>query len=192
MQTRQHISICKNRWYPNFGKVRIDGISLYTATDILQLISSDLILSLFYLLLFTEPSSLLYAPSTIAISALILSFSIMHVDCSDLLSSIPNFFFHAPKSSDKRFYDIDSCLIHFRGLNAIFPPRVLVTCDPSRTSPVSIATAQSPGSPTAQDLFQPISICGNKRRRNADVFDKMAYADDDSDAPPLKTRNLKL
>ena len=145
----------------------------------------------FHLLQSTEPSSLLYAPSTIAISALILSFSILHVDCSDLLSSLPNFYFHAPKSSDKRFYDIDSCLIHFKGLNAIFP-RVLGSCDPSRTSPVSIASMQSPGSPSEKEFFQPISICGNKRRRNADAMEKMAYNSEGSDVLPLTPHYLSI
>ena len=143
-----------------------------------------------YILLFTEPSSILYAPSTIAIAALILSFSILHVDCSDLLSSIPNFFFHAPSSSDKRFYDIDSCLIHFKGLNAIFPR--VGYCDPSRTSPVSIVSMQSPGSPSAKEFFQPISICGNKRRRNVDAIEKMTYTGESSIVLPLMPRNLSI
>ena len=34
---------------------------------------------------------MLFAPSTIAIAALILSFSILRQDCTDWLSSIPNF-----------------------------------------------------------------------------------------------------
>lgn len=140
-----------------------------------------------YISLFTEPSSMLYAPSTIAIAALILSFSILHVDCSDLLSSIPNFYFHAPSSSDKRFYDIDSCLIHFKGLNAIFPR--MGYCDPSRTSPVSVVSMQSPGSP-AKGFFQPISICGNKRKRNNDAIEKMTYSGESSNVLPLMPRIL--
>ena len=34
---------------------------------------------------------MLFAPSTIAIAALILSFSVLRQDCTDWLSSIPNF-----------------------------------------------------------------------------------------------------
>jgi len=67
-----------------------------------------------------ESSSLLFAPSTVAIAALILSFSILKMDCSEWLRSIPNFFLPLNdnpmlnSSSDTRLFDIDSCLQSFQ------------------------------------------------------------------------------
>jgi hypothetical protein len=63
---------------------------------------------------------MLFAPSTVAIAALILSFSILKMDCSEWLRSIPNFFLPLNdnpmlnSSSDTRLFDIDGCLQSFQ------------------------------------------------------------------------------
>ena len=60
--------------------------------------------------LFLESSSMLFAPSTIAIAALILSFSILLMDCTLWLNTIPNFCLplheeNPSESSNKNFRD---------------------------------------------------------------------------------------
>ena len=73
-----------------------------------------------------ETSSMQYAPSTIAISALILAFSILHLDCSDWLASVPNYCLSMPvaissssagtlqqDANVRQLLDVDSCLVSF-------------------------------------------------------------------------------
>lgn len=70
---------------------------------------------------------MLFAPSTVAIAALILSFSILKMDCSEWLHSIPNFFLPLndnpllDTSSDTRLFDIDGCLQSFQKIETFFP-----------------------------------------------------------------------
>lgn len=92
----------------------------------------------------TESSSTLFAPSTIAISALILSFSILKVDCSDWLGSMPNFCLlpvhdaSCIKSPDSRFFDIDECLGSFRNVLKSCA-RYRQACQTPTTSPTCVA-----------------------------------------------------
>ena len=46
-----------------------------------------------FITFYLESDSMLYAPSTIAVSALLISFSILKIPCEDWLSSIPLYLF---------------------------------------------------------------------------------------------------
>lgn len=113
---------------------------------------------------------MLFAPSTIAISALILSFSILHMDCSEWLSSLPNFCLRFDKltspatAPDYRFYDIDCCLRNFKSINGVLSKSYLEHKS-SRTSPTSVAAG--PESPTPRASFQPIPRGSLKRKFDA-------------------------
>ena len=60
-----------------------------------------------------ECASLRYAPSTIAIAAVVLSFSVLQLDCAAWLAAVPDCCFPAPApragGGDARF-DVDACL----------------------------------------------------------------------------------
>lgn len=68
-----------------------------------------------------EPQSILFAPSTIAIAALLVSFSVLNLQCTSWPQSIPAFclpnnaasIYHA-SSPQSKFLDIDSCIIAFK------------------------------------------------------------------------------
>jgi hypothetical protein len=134
----------------------------------------------------TDSSSLLFAPSTIAISALILSFSILHMDCSEWLSSLPNFCLHfddktsSSNAPDHRFYDIDCCLRSFKNINGILS-RSQAGQKSSRTSPTSVAAGPESSPPRAS--FQPIPRSSAKRK-----YDNVAQDDTcpDNDRKLLK------
>lgn len=89
-----------------------------------------------------EPASLLYAPSTIAITALLLSFSLLKIPCGSLLRSLPlccflspdNPFFDCsvpgqvtcpngeveePSSPNSRFLDYESCIAAFQSMEVM-------------------------------------------------------------------------
>lgn len=63
--------------------------------------------------------SLLYAPSTIAICALIISFSVLRMDCTNWLSCVPDLCLR--KGSDDACFllDIDSCLDMFQKIERL-------------------------------------------------------------------------
>jgi hypothetical protein len=74
-----------------------------------------------------EPESLLFAPSTIAISALIYSFLHLKVDCSAWLDNLPDYVLPTPNNTSFRDYpkaekdqllDVDSCLQCFQNVMA--------------------------------------------------------------------------
>mmetsp|Transcript_10096 Transcript_10096/g.9795 ORF Transcript_10096/g.9795 Transcript_10096/m.9795 type:complete len:316 (-) Transcript_10096:238-1185(-) len=70
-----------------------------------------------------EPKSLLFTPCTVAIAALILSFSISHMDCTEWLNSIPNFCFPSidnGSSLNPKLFDIDECLIAFKKIDMVY------------------------------------------------------------------------
>lgn len=103
--------------------------------------ASYLLHSLFFC---AEPSSLLFAPSTIAIAALILSFSILRMDCTDWLRCIPNFCLLVTdnplynQDTNMRLFDIDGCLQSFKGVEANYSKKA-VTKKKIRLTPSSIA-----------------------------------------------------
>ncbi len=83
----------------------------------------------------TDHDYLLYAPSTIAISALLISFSLHHLHCTEWLDSIPDFclpndnnpFFLSPAEGG-RYLDIDSCILSFEKI-----PMLRHSCSKSPT-----------------------------------------------------------
>ena len=115
----------------------------------------------------SEPSSLLYASSTIAVSAVILAFSILHLDCSDWLASVPNCCLpvpslpvptdSSPPSGDtaaiaantpntanvRQLLDVDACLVSFARVPSLCPPP---QGRPATTTPVPCCRAISPTS----------------------------------------------
>ena len=113
-----------------------------------------------------EPTSTLFAPSIIAISSLILSFSILKVDCSDWLSNMPNFcLLHSeiPNSAenvDSRYFDIDSCLQNFRNVEEDYPHYRDGTETPSRSPTRVVDGIDSPALSSSQNQIQ------NQKDRN--------------------------
>ena len=78
-------------------------------------------LSLFSSLLTSEPDYLLFAPSAIAISALLISFSVLHMPCTSWLKTIPDICLpnntssiYPNNSKESRFLDIDRCICCFK------------------------------------------------------------------------------
>lgn len=83
-----------------------------------------------------EQVSILYAPSTIAVTALLVSFSLLKVPCDQLLETMPlccflnaqNPFFECDKGEDEqgeplsanaKFLDHDSCIAEFERMDAL-------------------------------------------------------------------------
>jgi hypothetical protein len=64
-----------------------------------------------------DEQSVLYSPSTIAIAALLVAFSLCHIDFSTMVDSIPDFLY--PKDNDiftdnqRYFLDVDRCIEAF-------------------------------------------------------------------------------
>ena len=86
------------------------------------LFSVNALISEFY----EKAESMLYAPSTIAISALLISFSMIHVNCVKWLDSIPDFCLPNNNSSifpqvsaQAVFLDIDSCILAFEKIPSL-------------------------------------------------------------------------
>ena len=73
---------------------------------------------------FTQPRAVLYAPSTVAIAALILAFSILQRDCADWLAAVPDACLPAIArgAGVDVLYDVDSCLTVFSGVDSLRPP----------------------------------------------------------------------
>lgn len=68
-----------------------------------------------------EPDYLLFAPSAIAISALLISFSVLHMPCTSWLKTIPDICLpnntssiYPNNSKESRFLDIDRCICCFK------------------------------------------------------------------------------
>lgn len=108
-----------------------------------------------------EQSSMLYAPSTIAISAIILAFSMLHFDCSEWLASVPNFCLpvpaHSLSASDlnvSRLLDVDSCLVSFARVPSLLVESPTKTGHEAATIPL-----RNPISPTSKvALLSPIAL----------------------------------
>lgn len=88
--------------------------------------------------------SMFYAPSSLAISALLLSFSVLRIDCSDWLACIPDICF--PRADNLQLepallfsLDIDACLTHFQSTNSVR----------SHLSPINLPCAGPAVSPTS-------------------------------------------
>ena len=81
---------------------------------------------------------MMFAPSTIAISAIILSFSTFRIDCKDWLDCVPNKCFrNISLDKDSLLLDIDKCLDTFQRIE-----KINNTLPKSTTaSPTSIAAA---------------------------------------------------
>lgn len=66
---------------------------------------------------FSDPEYLLYAPSTVAISALLISFSVHHLPCATWLNCIPDCCLPSAENplfrGDPSLLDIDSCILSF-------------------------------------------------------------------------------
>lgn len=114
----------------------------------------------------SEPSSMRYAPSTVAISATILAFSILHLDCSHWLASVPNCCLPVPMPANssssplpadkvaanvRQLLDVDACLVSFARVPSLYetPKKArsaATTTIPFRhpISPTSKATVLSP------------------------------------------------
>lgn len=108
---------------------------------------ADLFIAEFY----EASESMFYAPSSLAISALLLSFSVLRMDCSHWLACIPDACF--PRADNLQLepalllsLDIDACLTHFQSTNSVrshLSPINLPTSSPffagHSVSPTSVA-----------------------------------------------------
>ena len=92
-----------------------------------------------------ESTSLLYAPSTIAISAIIVALSVMNVNCESFLDKIPDYFFpgysndffvESEVDQKSKFLDCDACV---KALEKV--PSMRTTSN--TRSPASIADAEN-------------------------------------------------
>jgi hypothetical protein len=124
------------------------------------------------------------------------------MDCSEWLSSLPNFCLHfddknsSSNAPDHRFYDIDCCLRSFKNINGILS-RSQAGQKSSRTSPTSVTAG--PESPPHRASFQPIPRSSAKRK-SGDVAQDDSFPDNQRkllkpsfEAPgpgPLAPRNL--
>lgn len=99
---------------------------------------SDIFVSEFHSL----PVSMIFAPSTIAICAIILSFSTLRMDCSQWLNSVPDKCFRKLISdhSDHSLLDIDKCLDIFQRVEKVY----LMLPKSSSLSPTSVVFNSSP------------------------------------------------
>jgi len=113
--------------------------------------------------------SMMFAPSTIAICAIILSFSTLRMDCSQWLNCVPDKCFRKSlvDNDDSSFIDIDKCLDIFQRLEKVH--HMLPKC--SSLSPTSVAFASSPcSSPTVPVTLTSSSSCGSIDTRVIDEF----------------------
>ena len=111
--------------------------------------------------------SMMFAPSTIAICAIILSFSTLRMDCSQWLNCVPDKCFRKTltDNDDSSFIDIDKCLDIFQRLEKVH--LMLPKC--SSLSPTSVVFASSPcTSPTVP--LPKSSSCGSIDNRGTDEF----------------------
>jgi hypothetical protein len=93
----------------NFGKVSFlasAGFSFFYCSPVFNFASFSL-----------DAASLLFAPSTIAISAVVVSLSLMKMDCSRLLDSLPEFLlpsraypFFKEEDGKNLYLDLNSCV----------------------------------------------------------------------------------
>ena len=108
-----------------------------------------------------ETDSIKYASSTMAIAALILAFSILHMDCAEWLALIPNCclplsdnYLIASSSQQlmvRRLFDVDACLVSFSQI-----PSLRATSPAARAAETTQLNPFSPRS-TAQ-LLSPVAM----------------------------------
>ena len=108
-----------------------------------------------------EVESINYASSTMAIAALILSFSILHMDCAEWLALIPNCclplsdnYLIATSSQQlmiRRLFDVDACLVAFSKI-----PSLRATSPAARAAEAAKLNPFSPRSTT--QLLSPIAM----------------------------------
>jgi len=107
-----HGSIFPNCTPASFVRLIVEHCPLSTNADAIINTADQLLRG--YL---EEPEFLLFAPSTIALTALVVSFSLHHVDCTAWLDSIPDFCL--PKDTNPLFLsqpnslNLDQCLLSF-------------------------------------------------------------------------------
>ena len=116
--------------------------------------------------------SMMFAPSTIAICAIILSFSTLRMDCSQWLNCVPDKCFRKllADNDDSSFIDIDKCLDIFQRLEKVH--QMLPKC--SSLSPTSVVFASSPcASPTVPVTLASSSSCGSIDNRVLNEFNAL-------------------
>jgi hypothetical protein len=104
---------------------------------------------------YEAPESTIYAPSTLAISVLLLAFSVLQLDCSSWLANVPDVCFPRHDSPAvfqglQSSFDIDACIVHIQSICAADPaesPLTLPGCGavpPAAISPTSVVLSSSP------------------------------------------------
>jgi len=100
------------------------------------------------------PASLLYAPSTIAISAIIVCLSMLEINCDSFLQKVPEFFFPngeyniftAEKDGKLAYLHFHECMLVMENLPSV---RSYQSCHNSSPTSIAItATATATTSPT--------------------------------------------
>jgi hypothetical protein len=146
-------------WDPTEGSNCKNDASATIKTNLAKI--ADGLIAEFWL----EQSSMLYAPSTIAISAIILAFSILHCDCSDWLASVPNFCLPLPATNlssstppqdanVRRLLDVDACLVSFSRV-----PSLLCECTDKAGHDATTSALRNPISPTSKvALLSPVAL----------------------------------
>lgn len=105
-----------------------------------------------------EPNSVIFAPSTVAISALWLSFSALHLDCREWLARIPNICMPRADNELHRgdLLDIRLCLACLEGLESIHD----LSRSQQVSSPIGVDLAHmdrgAPSEPASKALLVPI------------------------------------
>ena len=140
---------------------------------------SDIFVSEFH----TLPVSMMFAPSTIAICAIILSFSTLRMDCSQWLNSVPDQCFRksASDTSDHSLLDIDKCLDIFQRVETVH--HMLPKC--SSLSPTSVVQSSPCTTPNINATTLGVSSSFEKlavvlpSSSSSNNFDR--YKDDDQD-----------